>query len=93
MKSIVVGGDYGPPLDAYRRLLAPHYPVDSYVLFYQMRWELWDVPGFPARSGMAGAVMRHLAEKPWQPARLTLARRAVTYLTRKPRAPAKPPAG
>ena len=88
VKSIVVSGDYRPPLDAYRRLLAPHYPIDTYILFYQMRWELWDVPGFPTRAGIVGALMRHLAAKPWQAARLKLVRRAGTYLMRKPRAPA-----
>lgn len=83
--SIEVGGDYSAPLAAYRELLAPHYPVDSYILLYQMRWEVWDVPGFPAREGMLRTVFRHLAQRPWDPVRLTLARRAILYLARKPR--------
>ena len=48
------------------------------------------LPALALGTTMAAAVMRHLAEKPWQAARLTLARRAVTYLTRKPRAPVSP---
>src|SRR5262249_59116739 len=86
INAIEVGGDYGRPLASYRRLLAPHYPVDSYLLFFQMRWEVWDLPGFPDRQGILKAVLRHTAQKPWDPARLLLLRRAALYLTRKPRA-------
>ena len=85
--SIDVGGDYGPPLEGYRRLLAPKYPVDSYLLYYQMRSELWDLPGFPPRNGILTAVLRHAAQKPWDPVRLFLLRRSALYLTRKPRGP------
>lgn len=82
---IDVGGDYGPVIEGYRRLLAPRYPVDSYLMFFQMRQELWDLPGFPARKGMLGAVLRHVCERPWDPVRLFLLRRAALYLMRKPR--------
>lgn len=85
--AIDVGGDYGPAVDGYRRLLAPHYPVDSYLLFYQMRSELWDLPGHPPREGILKAVLRHVAERPWDPTRLFLLRRSALYLTRKPRGP------
>ncbi len=82
---IDVGGDYGPAVERYRSLLAPHYPVDSYLMFFQMRYELWDVPGFPPRRGILAAVLRHVAERPWDPIRLFLLRRAALYLMRKPR--------
>lgn len=84
---IDVGGDYGPAVQAYRELLAPKYPVDSYLLLYQMRSELWDLPGFTPRKGMFKAVLRHAAEKPWDPVRLFVLRRSALYLTRKPRGP------
>ncbi len=85
--TIEVGGDYAPAIEGYRRLLAPHYPIDSYLLFYQMRSELWDLPGFPPREGILKAVLRHVAQKPWDPVRLFLLRRSALYLTRKPRGP------
>lgn len=85
--SIDVGGDYQPAIEGYRRLLAPHYPVDSYLLFYQMRSELWDLPGFTDRSGILKAVLRHVAQKPWDPNRIFLLRRSALYLMRKPRGP------
>lgn len=85
--SIEAGCDYSPPITAYRDLLAPHYPVDTYILLYQMRWEVWDVPGFPDRRRMPTAVVRHLAQQPLHPARWRLARRAALYLMRKPRRP------
>jgi glycosyltransferase involved in cell wall biosynthesis len=85
LAGIDVGGDYGPVIEGYRRLLAPHYPVDSYLIFYQMRHELWDLPGFPARQGMFAAVLRHFGRRPWDPVRLFVLRRAALYLTRKPR--------
>ena len=80
--SIEIGGDYGPALEGYRRLLAPHYPVDSFLLYFQMRREAWDMPGFPTRDGILKAILRHVAEKPWRPERLGLLRRAATYLLR-----------
>ena len=83
LATVDVGGDYGPVVSAYRRLLLPHYPVDSFLLYYQMRAELWDIPGQPDRAGMGWAVMRHLAQNPLDPVRYALARRALTYLTRK----------
>lgn len=83
--SIEIGGDYGPALEGYRRLLAPHYPVDSFLLYFQLRREAWDMPGFPTRDGILKAVLRHVAEKPWRPERLSLFRRAATYLLRKQR--------
>lgn len=85
MEAIDVGGDYAPALKGYRALIGDRYPVESYILYYQMRSELWDVPGFPDRNAMAGAVARHVASRPWEAHRLTLARKAVTYLNRKPR--------
>ena len=85
VESIEVGGDYAAPIGAYRRLLAPRYPVDSYLLFYQMRAELWDLPGFPDRRGIRQAVLRHVAQRPWDTVRLFLLRRAALYLARKPR--------
>lgn len=84
---IDVGGDYGPPVEGYRRLLAPHYPIDSYLLFYQMRSELWDLPGFPDRKRIFSTVLRHALAMPWNPVRLFLLQRSFLYLTRKPRAP------
>jgi glycosyltransferase involved in cell wall biosynthesis len=85
IRQVDVGGDYGPVIEGYRRLLSPHYPVDSYLLFFQMRQELWDLPGFPTRQGILAAVLRHVGGRPWDPVRLFLLRRAVLYLTRKPR--------
>ena len=85
--AIDVGGDYGPSVAAYRELLRPHYPVDSYLLFYQMRSELWDLPGHPDRSGIVAAVIRHLREKPLDPVRWFVARRSLLYMLRKPRLP------
>ena len=85
--SIDVGGDYGPAVEGYRRLLCPHYPVDSYLLFYQMRSELWDLPGFPDRKGILREVVNHVAARPWERVRLSLLRRSALYLTRKPREP------
>ena len=49
------------------------------------RAELWDLPGFPDRGGIAKAIMRHVLDRPWDKARLTLLRKAALYLTRKPR--------
>ncbi len=83
--AIDVGGDYGPSLAAYRALIAGRYPVEGYVMLFQMRWELWDVPGYPARDKMASAVARHVAAKPWDASRIKLATKAALYLTRKPR--------
>lgn len=83
---IDVGGDYGPQLDAYRSLLASYYPVDTYLLYFQMRWELWDLPGHPDRAGMAAAVLRHAAARPFDRARLHLLRKSLIYLVRKSRA-------
>ncbi len=80
--SIEIGGDYGPALEGYRRLLAPHYPVDSFLMYFQMRREVWDLPGFPTRDGIFKAILRHVAEKPWRHERLDLLRRAATYLLR-----------
>lgn len=85
--AIDIGGDYGPAIESYRRLLRPHYPVDSYLLFYQMRSEVWDLPGHADRKGFLGSLVRHVLEKPWDPVRLFLLRRAALYLMRKPRGP------
>ena len=86
--TITPGGDYQPPLEAYRKLLTPYYPVDTYLLLYQMRTEVWDMPGFPTRETIWSGVLRHVASKPFDPARLLLLKRAFVYMTRKPRAPA-----
>lgn len=85
--AIDVGGDYGPAVEGYRRLLVPHYPVDSYLYFYQMRSELWDLPGFPDRDGIFKAILRHVGQRPWNLTRLELLRRSAIYLNRKPRGP------
>ena len=90
--AIDVGGEYGPSITAYSRLLAPHYPIESYLLYFQMRWEVWDLPGFEGRSSMVRAVLLHVAARPWDPVRFLLLRRAAIYLGRKPRAPATPAA-
>jgi len=82
---IEVGGNYAPALEAYRRMLAPHYPVETYLLFAQMRRELWDLPGGPDRKEFAAALMRHVLASPLDTKRLFLLRRAVLYLSRKPR--------
>jgi glycosyltransferase involved in cell wall biosynthesis len=83
--SIVPGGDYAPAIAGYRQLIGERYPIDSYLMLYQMRAELWDLPGFPQRDGMLAAVARHFARKPWDPVRLLLLRKSALYLTRKPR--------
>lgn len=85
--AIDVGGEYGPSIMAYAELLAPHYPIESYLLYFQMRWEVWDLPGFEGRGGMVRSVLRHFAARPWDPVRLFLLHRAAIYLGRKPRAP------
>ena len=36
---IDIGENYGPVVESYRELLRPHYPIDSFLLFYQMRSE------------------------------------------------------
>lgn len=85
VEQIDPGGDYAPAIAGYRQLVGDRYPVDSYLMLYQMRAELWDLPGFPVREGMLQAIARHAAQKPWDRARLTLLRKAALYLTRKPR--------
>ena len=88
--SIDIGGNYAPAVQAYRALLAPHYPVESYLLFYQMRSELWDLPGFTGREGILKAVVKHFMKKPFDPVRIFVLRRSALYLTRKPRGPGGP---
>lgn len=87
IESIDIGGDYTRAVAGYRRLLTPHYPVDSYLYFYQMRSELWDLAGFPVREDFLPALLKHVAQRPFDPDRLLLLRRSFVYLTRKPRAP------
>lgn len=82
---IEIGGNYAPAIEAYKRLLSAHYPVETYLLFSQMRRELWDLPGGPDRKGFPGALIRHVLERPLDPRRLFLLRRAALYLSRKPR--------
>ena len=85
VESIDPGGDYAPAIEGYRQIIGDRYPFDSYMMFYQMRSELWDLPGFLSRDGILAAVARHAAKKPWDPVRLLLLRKAALYLTRKPR--------
>jgi glycosyltransferase involved in cell wall biosynthesis len=82
---IELGGDYASPIASYRALLGPHYSVDSYLYYCQMRFEIWDMPGFPTRERIQGELVRFAAMKPWDMTRLKLLRRALTYLSRKPR--------
>ena len=83
--SIDPGGDYAPAIEGFRRLIGDRYPLDSYLMLYQMRAELWDLPGFPQRDSILQAIARHAAQKPWDRTRLLLLRKAALYLTRKPR--------
>lgn len=85
VESIDPGGDYAPAIEGYRQIIGDRYPFDSYLMLYQMRSELWDLPGFLSRDGILAAVARHAAKKPWDPVRLLLLRKAALYLTRKPR--------
>jgi glycosyltransferase involved in cell wall biosynthesis len=85
--AIEVGGDYGPPIDAYRALLAPVYPVEGYLLLFRMRQEMWTLPDEPSRFSLMRAAIRHAAAHPLDQRRLLVLRRAVLYLTRKPRIP------
>lgn len=87
LKKVDVGGDYEPTLRAYKALLSPHYPMDSFLYYYQMRSEIWDLPGQPDRAGIFKAVLKHFAERPFDRVRLFLLRRSFLYLTRKPRGP------
>ncbi len=89
LAKVDVGGDYGPALDGYRRLLANRYPVETYILLFQLRTELWDVPGNPDRARILAAVLRHLAARPVDPLRWFLLRRSILYLVRQPRASAQ----
>ncbi len=86
LAKVDVGGDYGPVLDGYRRLLANRYPVDTYILLFQLKTEQWDVPGNPDRANVLAAVLRHLAARPFDPLRWFLLRRSILYLVRQPRA-------
>ena len=85
VESIDPGRDYAPAVAGYRRLIGHRYPIDSYLMLYQMRAELWDLPGFPGRNDMLKAVALHAAQKPWDRVRLLVLRKAALYLTRKPR--------
>ena len=86
LSGVTPGGDYGPAIAAYRKLLEPHYPVETFLHLFQLRFELWDLPDFPDRKGAPLAILRHVWAKPYDVKRLSLLRRSVLYLARKPRA-------
>lgn len=87
IERIDIGGDYGPAVREYRKILKSVYPVDSYLIFFQMRSEVWDLPDHSDRAGFLLQLLRHVRQRPWDPVRLFLVRRAFLYLTRKSRSP------
>jgi glycosyltransferase involved in cell wall biosynthesis len=81
---IVPGGDYTPAVTAYRRLLAPHYPIETYWLNFLVRYGAWPLDGYKTKRAVLWDVLRHVAAKPHGQGRLALAQRAVKYLRRPP---------
>ena len=87
VSAIEVGGDYDARVADYARLIGERYPVETWRLYHLLRLRAWDLAGLASRSEALAAVVRHLAQRPWQPARLLLLRRALRFLRKSPAAP------
>lgn len=81
---ITPGGDYAPVIAGYRRLLAPHYPIDTYWLNFLVRYGAWPLAGYASRGDIFRDVLRHVAARPHGQGRLGLLQRSLKYLRRPP---------
>jgi hypothetical protein len=73
--SIVPGGDYLQQVEAYRRLLAEHYPVETYWLMFLSRQSAWAVAGFATGADFLETVVSHWRARPFDAPRALLVAR------------------
>jgi len=73
--SIVPGGDYLQHVEAYRRLLAEHYPVETYWLMFLSRQSAWAVAGFATGADFLETVVSHWRARPFDAPRALLVAR------------------
>jgi len=80
--AIVPGGDYLPHVEAYRRLLGGHYPVDTYWLLFLARQNAWSIGGFARGLDFRHAALEHWRTRPFDVQRLWVAFRAWQAVSR-----------
>lgn len=88
--AIVPGGDYLQQVEAYRRLLASCYPVETYWLMFLCRQAAWPIGGYATGADFLHAVVAHWRAQPFDVRRILLLVR--TWLTVRRGAGSTPPA-
>lgn len=82
-QSIVVGGDYAPAIDAYRRLIGERYPVTTYWLYFLARMRMWSLGGYADGEALLSAITSHWRQRPLDAARIKTLAIALRYTRRR----------